>query len=486
MRCRATASNSAAKARQIRRRQGHPGGHRVAAEAGDQIGAARVDLGQRVTQVEAGDGTRRTAQLEGVALGRRAGHHRPMQPFLQLRGDQADHTGMPVRLVQHDAERKIVVAMAREELRHHRLALLDHRRLQLLPLRVDCRQPCRQFAGARLVVGEQALDAQAHVLEPTGGVHARTQRIAQIGGDGTRTVAAGGAIQRGNARAALPGADPPQTRGDEDAVVRIQRHQVGDRAQRDEVEQRRQIGSGLRSVPLAVTGRCARGESAALAQMRTQRQQQVEHDADAGQRLARKRIPLHVRIHDRVGRRHGRAGQMVIGHDHADAARTRGGDAGVTGDAVVDGEDQVRWVVRRQRFDQRGGKPVTFARAMRNAVTDVARAEQAQAAHGDRGAGGAVAVEVADDADAQVRLDRAGQQFAGEIQSAERSRRGEFGQPQAPEVPGHEPARGIYAREQRMHLRRPGGRRRKHAPADRNRPHARRDGAELTLRTVRR
>ena len=55
----------------------------------------------------------------------------------------------------------------------------------------------------------------------------------------------------------------------------IEAHDVGDGAQRDEIEQGAEIGLA------------AIGERAALAQQRPSGQQHVEHHADAGQVLAR-------------------------------------------------------------------------------------------------------------------------------------------------------------------------------------------------------
>ena len=57
--------------------------------------------------------------------------------------------------------------------------------------------------------------------------------------------AAGGARQRGEPGLALPGAQALQALRDEDPVVRVQRHHVGDGAERDEVGQRGEIGFGF-------------------------------------------------------------------------------------------------------------------------------------------------------------------------------------------------------------------------------------------------
>ena len=134
--------------------------------------------------------------------------------------------------------------------------------------------------------------------------------------------------QRAQAGAALPRRRRCSPAATSSAIVVIQRHQVRDRADRDQVAADWQ-------------GRLCAGKTMALAQVATQGQQQVEHHADTGQRLAREGIAGKVRIDDHVGRRQGRSGQVVVGDQHLPAARLGGGDAGMAGDAVVDGHQQV-------------------------------------------------------------------------------------------------------------------------------------------------
>ena len=92
----------------------------------------------------------------------------------------------------------------------------------------------------------------------------------------------------------MPGcARPARMRGQalrhESPVVVVEAHHVGDRAERHEVEQTREVR--LR----------AAGESAARAQLRPQLQHRIEHDTDAGQVLARKPAAGLIRIDDASG-----------------------------------------------------------------------------------------------------------------------------------------------------------------------------------------
>ena len=58
--------------------------------------------------------------------------------------------------------------------------LIEHVRLDLLALAVQPVELLRAVRGARLVVGEQALDAEAHVGEAAGGVEPRAGDEAEV------------------------------------------------------------------------------------------------------------------------------------------------------------------------------------------------------------------------------------------------------------------------------------------------------------------
>ena len=69
----------------------------------------------------------------------------------------------------------------------------------LLPVAVQPVELLRAVRGARLVVGDQALDAEAHVGEAAGGVEARPGDEAEVEARGLGGIASGGAQQRGDA-----------------------------------------------------------------------------------------------------------------------------------------------------------------------------------------------------------------------------------------------------------------------------------------------
>lgn len=127
--------------------------------------------------------------------------------------------------------------------------------------------------------------------------------------------------------------------------------------------------------------------------------------------LARERAAGLVRVDDRARGGQRVAGQVVVGHEHVDAACIRGFDARHARDPVVDGDQQVGLAGGRE-FDDLGREPVAVFEAVRHQVVDL-RAEHPQAAHRDRTGGRAVAVVVGDDQQAPLVGDRIGEQRRG-------------------------------------------------------------------------
>ena len=177
------------------------------------------------------------------------------------------------------------------------------------------------------------------------------------------------------------------------------------------------VPSATRSSSGIELGLRAVGERAARAQLGAQGEQHIEHHADAGQRLAGERIARRVRIDDHVGvgqchHAVDQRGQVVVGDQHVEAARTRMGHAVEAGDAVVDGDQQLRaaWPRPDRRSPASGRSRAPCGRAPRSAACPVRRrAGPARAGHGT--GGGAVAVVVGDDADVLLGGHRVGQQL---------------------------------------------------------------------------
>ena len=146
-----------------------------------------------------------------------------------------------------------------------------------------------QFVRAAGVVGQQAFDAQRHVRQAPGGVDARAQGKAEVEGGGSIRLARSGGEQRGHARRQGAGTHALEALRDEAAVVGVELHHVGHGAQSDQRQQ---------GVELGLAGGV---EHAALAQFGAQRQQHVEHHADAGDGFALEGAAGLVRVDDDVG-----------------------------------------------------------------------------------------------------------------------------------------------------------------------------------------
>jgi len=113
---------------------------------------------------------------------------------------------------------------------------------------------------------------------------------------------------------------------------------------------------------------------------------------------------------------------MVVGHQHLPAARLGRSDASVTGDAVVDGDQQVG-LQRSEFIDQRRRQTVAVDHAVGHRVRHPARAQHAQPAYAHRTGGGAIAIEIADHHDVAIGGDRCRQQCRRGIQSQQGIRR---------------------------------------------------------------
>ena len=320
-----------------------------------------------------------------------------MQPILDAAGHEPDDALVPAVAVHDGTEAH---GLQRVEIGHR---LLAHRRLDASPLPVDRVELQGQFVGLDVVVGEQALDPDRDVGEPAGRVDSRSDGETHVAATGAPRVAAGDAQQRAQPGARMSGTDPAQAGGNQQPVVAVEPDEVGDGAQRHEVEKRLQRRAGGSAV------RCA------APQFGAQRDQQVEHDADAGQVGAAEVAARLVGVDDRVGVGQLRPGQVVVGDDDAQPAFARCTHAVDACDAAVDGDQPVGPAQARMfagQRDDRLGQAVAVFEAVRDQVVD-AGAEHPKPAHGDRAGGGAVAVVVGDDAQRLACCDRVGQQHGG-------------------------------------------------------------------------
>ncbi|HEU4658013.1 MAG TPA: hypothetical protein VFR97_10825 [Capillimicrobium sp.] len=268
-------------------------------------------------------------------------------------------------------------------------------------------------ACARARLGQDQLEPRVGALQAAGGVDARRQPEADGAGVEPRGVAARDRHERPQPGLAR-GAQRVQALAHQPAVLAAQRHDVGDRRQRHEVEV---LGGGRRA---------QRGD---------------ELVGDGGGAEVRARVAADRRVHDRrVRQRAVGARRVVVGDQDVDARGARLGDLLDGRDRAVGGDEQLR---------ARGGQARDRVRTQPVAVLEPAReipvhlgAEGAQRAHEDRRRADPVDVVVAVDGDPRAGGDVPAHERERVVETGEPGRRMRLvgGQPRARRVGVGEPA----------------------------------------------
>ncbi len=254
----------------------------------------------------------------------------------------------------------------------------------------------------------------------------------------------------------------------EAAVVGIELHHIGHRAQRHEIEQ------GVE--PRLIRGR----EDASLAQLAAQREKHIEHHADTGEVLALEAARGLVGVHDdvRVGQRHHivhERRQVVVGDEHVHALGAGVCHAGEACDAVVHREQHVG-PFRECEVDDGRRESIAVHRAIGHDVAERTgrRAQERQSAQRDGAGRGAVAVVVGDHADALSGRDGVRQQSCGVVRAEQIGGNEQLAAAVVEFVRCAHASRGEQPRQQGMHaslFERPGHARRNVAQGDGGRTH---------------
>ena len=184
----------------------------------------------------------------------------------------------------------------------------------------------------------------------------------------------------------LAPAQRDQPLGDERAVEPDQRHHVGNRAERDVVKKRQQIGLG----PLV-------GPKTAPAQHPVHRHDGHENEPDGGEMAEAGKIVAPVRIDDSDRRRQHLVGLMMIDDHDVEAERAGFRERLDAGGAAIDGHQQRR-APRGERAHRLDIRAIAFEQAIGN-VDDGLDAAEPQEAREQRGRGRAVDVVIAEDGD---------------------------------------------------------------------------------------
>src|SRR3989440_4657199 len=204
--------------------EGQPGGHRVAAELADQLRMAGGDRVQHVANVNSRDRARGAAQQR---LSReREGDHRAANPILHPACDQADHALMPALVIQAHAAalERMRARVAQPAHRGQRFNL--HACLDSATLLVELVEARSQQARRLVALGEQALDADGHVVDASGGIEPGSDAKGEIGRGEMLMAPCRELEQRTDSRHTAARADTSQTLRHEYAIVRIERDDI--------------------------------------------------------------------------------------------------------------------------------------------------------------------------------------------------------------------------------------------------------------------
>ena len=246
--------------------------------------------------------------------------------------------------------------------------------LDLLALAVQLLQPRREPRRFLAIVGEQQLERRRRMAEPSGRVDPRREPEPDRAGVDDRGIDVRRAHQRLQT-GLLRSRERAQAGARKRAVLVEERHDVGDRGERDEVE--------------------------VLVDVCPKRAEQLVGDAGAAE--LREGIARRARRDDRAVRKR-LAGTVVVGHDHVEAERLRARDLLDRGDPAVDGQDE-RAALLGEPLDRLTGEPVALVETAREMPVDV-RPELAERRHRERCRADPVDVVVAVDADPLARRDR--------------------------------------------------------------------------------
>jgi hypothetical protein len=278
------------------------------------------------------------------------------------RGDDPDHARVPTVRREH-VRGRIGAAERRTLLGHLRLGLEQDPRLDVPALDVDRVKLGRHGLGPRHVGGEQQLQTCVGAVQPPGRVDARREPEPDRAGVDPAGIHARDRHQRLEPGLA-GGGERPEPLAHEAPVLPHQRHAVGHRGERDDVEVR--VG--------------ARGIHPGRFQQRLR--QQVR---DARRAQLRARVAADRRVHDRRVRQPAvGARRMVVGHHDVESGRARRGDLLHRRDRAVHGDEQLR-PARGKPLDGRHREAIAVVDPARQVPVDVgAQRPQRADEHGGR------------------------------------------------------------------------------------------------------
>ncbi len=314
-------------------------------------------------------------------------HGRSIEAFAQFAGHQTDDAGQ--KMFAGNGHQRGIVAVQPGKL----LLGLDQRGVsQPPPIIVERFQSggivecLDRIGGAQQFVGQHAL------AQPTGGIDARPQSE----GDGRRVDGSGAQVRHVHERLqtrSLRTVELGQPSHDQRAVLPLQRHHVGHRADGDQIEQ------------LLLQFRCLvrRDGTPRLARNRTQHGlgQPVGH-AHAGQIAEAAGAVLALRVDHRQRRRQDRSDRMMVRHDHIQAQLDGALYLKDAANAAIDRHQQAG--LARDAFDGLHIEAIALVDTVGNVGTDPS-AGHLKRGHQQCSRCDAVGVKIAVDTDGLARFD---------------------------------------------------------------------------------
>ena len=324
-----------------------------------------------------------------------------MHAIFDSRGHESNDALVPVLIEQAQTERETFAFQQQRLDGGERLVL--HAGFELATVPIELRESrCKEPRSIR-IVGQQALDSDRHVVEPASRVETRPDLVGQVRCNDIANRSSGAFDERPDTRQTTPCTNPAQPLVHQNAIVAIERHEIGNRSERNEIEQ---VCNGGRSL----------AESARV-DFPGQRSKQIERDTHASEGLAGKGIALDIGIHDCRRGWQLRGRQVVVGDQRIDAQRVRRGHARMARDTVVDRQNHGGALLRRKP-DDLGCKPVAVLEPIGDDETQIGESKSCKLSHDERSAGRAVGIEVADHDDAAAVEAPSTQQLDGIMQSA--------------------------------------------------------------------
>ena len=310
----------------------------------------------------------------GDAVFDRQHDRRPVKRIHQLGGDDADDAAMPP-VSGHDEDR------ARADIgigRHDLLRGGERRRFLFLPPQVLAVELHRQrpgFVAQRFVGRQQQPGGDVGRAHAPRGVHSRREQERDVIAVDRLSAQARDVEQRPQADLVRAAGQQVQSQLGDDAVLADQRHDVGERADRRDLDEA--------------------GQPVVVARRVTQRLHELQRDADAGEVFVGIPAIAALGIDDGEGGRQLRVRLVMIGDDQIHPQLTRAPRRLGAANAAVHRHDQ-RDPVGMEPLDRGRLQTVAVAQPLRDEVHDVG-AEQFQRTPEDDGGRHAVHVVIAVD-----------------------------------------------------------------------------------------